>query len=422
MWVSFRDYIYESTLTTTTSYWFSFAPGGRGSPPSSPPYEKPPPRRTKSHPPRLCATTTAPTRGTHRPASPEGRDSLDSTSATFGSRDAPSELLDALIEHEMNKAEEEDQSENVFHQRGKKRLRKQSRNVNEVEHSYYNIPSKPSGSQSNHSYYNVPLHGKGPPVSKAGNQSEHSYYNIPPTRAPRIRRQNAKDPAVHRHTPPYTPDHSLPKYRNYRQMSAMLYEDLEGALLRAQDALCVSENALPVLSHTDSIDHGGLSHLPRQKSYDRWSQMSTKPQPLPYTPIQQFEYDTVPLSPTFTQFKPPTPPLPRKHFETLIIPDPPSEPAPSPPGLAARSTSWPSALAVAGTAGKKKHLRVRFSETEIIIPPEPEIEYEPEVQGAPYFRADAEYGASVIFISASQDVIYKSSALVPLCNFIITRI
>ena len=335
---------------------------------------------------------------------------MDSTSATFGSKDAPSELADDLIVQEHCDLQNDNQSLHTSNKGDESQLRKQSgKSRSKSNHSYYNIP--PSGRQSSHSYYNVPLHGKKGPPSRAGNQSEHSYYNVPPYRAPRISRQNAKDPMVHRHTPPYSVDDSFPKYRNYRQISLILLEDLEKAMLKAQEEMCFSENAIPVLNHTDSIDQRGLFYLPRQNSYDRWSQTSCDSPPLPYTPIQSFEYDSVPLSPTFTQFKPPTPPLPRKHFDGLIIPEPPSEPAPRPPVLVERSTSWPSALA---GAGRKKKLRVRFSETEIIIPLEPEPEYEPEVQEMKPEVECRNMGnkSSVFLVSASQDVIFRTSALV----------
>ena len=405
LWISFRDYIYESTLTTTTSYSFSFHPGKKASssPPPSPPYEKPPPRRSPAHPPKLSDTRS-------KGSTLSAEESMDSTSATFGSNDAPCELTDDLICQGDSDLENGNRSGHMSNKDGKNKLRKNSRKSRgKSNHPYYNIP--PSGSQSGHSYYNVPLHGKTGSPPRGNSQLEHPYYNVPPYRAPRISRQNAKDPMVHRHTPPYTLDDSLPKYRNYRQISLILQEDLEKAVLKAKEELYLSEKAIPVLSHTDSVDQRGLVYLPRQNSYDRWSQTSCDTPPLPYTPIQSFEYDSVPLSPTFTRFKPPTPPLPRKHFDGLIIPDPPSEPAPRPPVLVERSTSWPSALA---GAGRKKKLRVRFSETEIIIPPEPEPEYQPEVQEMKpevQFR-NAEDGASVNLISASQDVLFRTSLLV----------
>ena len=392
-------------MTTTTSYSFSFHPGKKASssPPASPPYEKPPPRTNLSHPPKLSDTR-------NKGSTTSGEESMDSTSATFGSNDAPSEHANDLIGQQDSNLNNGNHSKHTSNKGGKNQSRKHSgKSKGKSNHPYYNVP--PSVSHSGHSYYNIPLHVKKSSPPRGGKQIEHAYYNVPPYRAPRISRQNARDPMVHRHTPPYILDDSLPKYRNYRQISLILQQDLEKAVMKAQEELCLSENAIPVLSHTDSVDQRELVYLPRQNSYDRWSQTSCDTPPLPYSPIQSFEYDSVPLSPTFTRFKPPTPPLPRKHFDGLIIPDPPSEPAPRPPVLVERSTSWPSALA---GAGRKKKLRVRFSETEIIIPPEPESEYQPEVQEMkPEVQfQNAEDGASVILISASQDVLFRASALV----------
>ena len=345
---------YESTLTTTTSYSFSYQPGNNKSPPGSPTYEKPSPRRI-GPPPKLSSMKG-------KASAPSG-ESADSTAGTYGSKDAPLELRDLLVGGEKEDLNDDNQSG-----QGSKNINllgKTSAKISQSEHSYYNIPPgrPPRSNQSEHRK----------PPSK--NQSEHSYYNVPSSRPPRIKREDTKDPMVHRHTPPYALDDSLPKYRNYRQISQVLQNDLEEAIMKAQEELCFSKNAMPVLTHMDSVNQRGLGYLACQRSYGgSFHATSTS---LPYTPIQSFEYESVPLSPTFTQqgFKPPTPPLPRRYFD-IIIPDPPSEPAPSPPILSVRSTSWPSALAGAGV-GKKKKLRVRFSEAEIIILPEPD-QYEPE--------------------------------------------
>ena len=183
-------------MTTTTSYSFSFQPGKKASssPPPSPPYEKPPPRRSPAHPPKLSDTR-------NKGSTLSGEESMDSTSATFGSNDAPSELTDDLICQGDSDLENGNRSGHMSDKGGKNKLRKNSsKSRSKSNHPYYNIP--PSGSQSGHSYYNVPLHGKKGSPPRGDSQLEHPYYNVPPYRAPRISRQNAKDPMVHRHTPP----------------------------------------------------------------------------------------------------------------------------------------------------------------------------------------------------------------------------
>ena len=316
--VCFRDYTYfDSSVTTTTSYSFHFEPGNK-----APPYDRPPPARK-----------------------------IGSVNVPYKKPPLPPKDL-PLHEYQKGKTGSQNSS---------------------VDQSPLTLQSELA------SPYSPPR-----PLS----QSEHSYYNVPPNWLPssRSNRQKSKDPWVHRNTPPYAPDGSLPKFRNYRQITQMLQRDLEEAVVKVEEELYLSPNAIPVLSHVESMEQRGLRFLP----FTRQSSNSNPSSPQPYSPIERSEYTTVPLSPTFTRqgFKPPTPPLPRRHSDSIVIPDPPSEPAPSPPTRsspplpsvtlsAPRKISCPPAVSRAAAparrssisqGSKRRNLRVRFSEAQIIVP------------------------------------------------------